>query len=580
MLAKVISSHPPSSDRQQGFRARVVYACAKVADTKGVKLLNLGGVWTDAAQAMDFTAALNPRMHTPVCHIVLSWSETEVRSDQEMIAAAEAVLKDFGAHGHQAVIAPHRDRPSLHVHIILNRVHPITGEALSLSNDYARLERACRRVEHHMGWPTDRGRFDTEIVNGDVELRPKPGEHWVRKTREREMGLRPDSKAATAWQTHTAAGYLRDAITDNLREFVCKVMDYALKWRSVHTGLARAGLEYARVRSGARIREIETGRFMQAGQLGSKYGFRQMCKKLGPFVPPSVTNATSDTNAPLTPRQQVRRQKQEQDRERRMVRATLRDTRHPGAQALRALIREEHQNAVAALKKSIGMPRPRPGPAPIAPASERYRHAVRRGLSDMAPRDDYTARRQNWMLSPIWEHPNIPKIIATLIAPYSDAVRPDGKGNLLFARRHLLGSIHGVERLALRQQTPTEMRAASNGGICVIGPRSADVCVLVRTPYDAITAILQVEGPPPLVIVTDDAPDSDQVAHLLQVVKERRVIIAMGSEDPTQKWAERMQCSFPTAKFWTQEPDTPESSEIRRIVERHDGPPGEDPQAF
>lgn len=42
---------------------------------------------------------------------------------------------------------------------------------MSLSNDYARLERACRRVEHRMGWPADRGRFDIEIVNNAVELR-------------------------------------------------------------------------------------------------------------------------------------------------------------------------------------------------------------------------------------------------------------------------------------------------------------------------------------------------------------------------------------------------------------------------
>jgi hypothetical protein len=74
-----------------------------------IRLLNLCGDWADAAEAMDFTAALNPRLGTPVCHIVLSWSDTEIHSDAEMMTAAEAVLEDLGAHGYQAVIALHRE---------------------------------------------------------------------------------------------------------------------------------------------------------------------------------------------------------------------------------------------------------------------------------------------------------------------------------------------------------------------------------------------------------------------------------------------------------------------------------------
>lgn len=577
MLAKVIPNRPPTSDRPQGFRPRVVYACAKVADMSAIRLLNLCGDWTDAAEVMDFTAALNTRLQTPVCHMVLSWSETEVRSDAETMAAVEAVLEDFGAHGYQAVIALHRDRPCLHVHIILNRVHPITGQALSLSNDYARLERACRRVEHRMGWPADRGCFDIEIVNNEVELRPKPAEHWARKTRERAMGLRPDSKPARAWEIQTGAGYLRDTLAVNLRDFACKIMDYAPDWRSVHTGMAKAGLEYIRARSGARIREIATGRFMQANQLGHKYGFGEMCKKLGAFVPLSGINAIPAGNAPMTPRQQIRVLKRDHARERETVRATLGGARHPGAQALRALMQDADKAAVFALKETLGRPRPRGDPAPFASVAERYRQAIRHRLSGLPDRDDHITRRQDWMLSQFRDDPHMPQIIANLIAPYPDAVRSDGDGSLLFARRQASGGILGFDALTLRSLPPAEMPATSQGGICAIGPHSAGICILVRTPFEAITALLQVDGPPPLVIVTDDTPGADQRTQLLQIVQERKAVISAESVTPAEAWIERMQALFPKAKIWRQEPDSTTGGAIGLDVEPVDGPPSDGP---
>lgn len=90
-----------------------------------------------------------------------------------MIAAARRMLRDLGAAKHQAVIALHRDRPHPHVHIILNLIHPLTGRMLDLGHDYMRPEQACRRIERQMGWPADRGRFETKIVGDEILLRPR-----------------------------------------------------------------------------------------------------------------------------------------------------------------------------------------------------------------------------------------------------------------------------------------------------------------------------------------------------------------------------------------------------------------------
>jgi hypothetical protein len=540
-----------------------------VTDPKAIRLRNLAGTWHDAAAQMDFTATLNPHLHAPVYHLALSWSETEGRTDEEMATAAEMLLKEIGAQEHQSVMATHRKNAIGHIHLILNKTHPITGSTLNLGNDYARLELVCRRIEHAMGWPADRGRFDVAIVNNEVELCPKPAGHWAQKTQERNLGLRPDGAAVRAHHLRTGSGYLLDAMTANISDFAKKVMNWALDWQSVHTGLARAGLEYVPVRSGARIRETTTGRFMAACQMGSKYSFGNMRKKLGAFVGPRVATVDALSVTKVTPMQQVKSLKQAQKTERVAIRFTLQGARHLGAQTLRAIMCDGHKSDVNALKATLGMPRPRPQPTPIAPDTARYRQPVRRKLSGLAPQDDHTARRQDWILSSHTPDPYAPDIIASAIAPYHDTIRVDGSGNLLFAKRSANGGITGFDRLMTRTDPPAQMPKTSDGGICAIGPQHAQSCILVRTPLEAITLLLQVEGDPPLVIVTDDAIDPNLLNQLRERVPGRRFAIASGSEVVQQAWVRKMHSAISSAKALQQKPDAaleqPEDADVRQI---------------
>lgn len=406
-----------------------------------------------------------------------------------------------------------------------------------------------------MGWPADRGRFDVEIVNDEVELRPKSAEHWAQKTRERNSGLRRDGAAVRAHHLRTGSGYLRDAMTANISDFAKEVMNWALDWQSVHAGLARAGLEYEPVRSGARIQETKTGRFMAACQMGSKYSFGNMRKKLGAVVGPRVTTVDALSVTKVTPMQQVKSLKRAQNAERVAIRLTLKGARHLGAQTLRAIMHDGHQSDFKALKARLGMPQPHPQPTPIAPDTARYRQAIRRRLSGFAPQDDHTARRQDWILSPHTHDLYTPDIIASAIAPYPDAIRVDGSGNLLFAKRSADGGITGFDRLMTRTDPPAQTPKTSNGGICAIGPQHAEICILVRTPVEAITVLLQVEGDPPLVIVTDDTLDTDHLNRLRERVPGRRFAIAADSELVQKEWVVEMRGVLSSAKTPQKKPD-------------------------
>lgn len=250
ILAKKIKNRPTDPQVRHDFAARINYVASKASS---VKVVNLAGDWQDAGFQMQASAGLNPRLRAPACHFILSWPETEYPTDAKIIAAAKMTVRELGAAGHQYVVAVHRDRANAHGHVVLNRVHPISGKSLSLAHDHARFERACRRIEHHMGWPPDRGRFDCAFVDGELELVPKPAAHWQRKIQEREIGLRPDSHAIRKLEQRSGLPSLRDLLLQNLLTRIRKLLNRAQSWQQIHLGLRQVGLRFIQYRSGARI---------------------------------------------------------------------------------------------------------------------------------------------------------------------------------------------------------------------------------------------------------------------------------------------------------------------------------------
>ncbi|MCX7567735.1 relaxase/mobilization nuclease domain-containing protein [Sulfitobacter sp. F26169L] len=535
-------------------------------------MLNLIGDCQDASTQMAFTAGLNPPIRAPCSHIVLCFHETERPSDDDLLSAAQMVLNEIGASEHQAILAVHRNTDSTHVHIILNRVHPSTGASLSLSNDYARLERACRQTEHRFGWPADRGRFDIALVNGKIELCPKPQEHWDRKTQERAQGLRPDGKAVREHHRLTNQGYLRNDLTANLRDFARKILKTALHWRSVHSGLKNAGLEYVPAGSGARIREIKTQRFMQANQLGAAFSFGAMCKRLGTFIPRSNASAGTAQVAQSGYREQINNLKRKQLRARIAVRVTLRGARFFAAQGLRAAMRESQNNEIKALKHQLTATRPPRMPEPKATHLERYRLVLRTRQSGLASRDDHTARRQDWMVAPSIKDPYASQIIKDTVARHQNTLRVDGNNGLLFARCDTKGRIVGFDRMLLEADPRAPIRETSTGGVCIIGPQPADTCLLVRTPFDAITSLLQVDGPTPMIVIVGNALSKARTAHINWLTKGRKIIINEDSFAERPDLNQQLNEMFPNAKLLTQahaqKTVTPES-QISNITDEY-----------
>jgi hypothetical protein len=91
------------------------------------------------------------KLTSPVHAYSLSWAPGEHVTKAQKLEAAYASLKVQGLEEHQAFILEHTDTEHEHVHIIVNRVHPETGKAATLSNNMLKLSQWAQEYEQKQG---------------------------------------------------------------------------------------------------------------------------------------------------------------------------------------------------------------------------------------------------------------------------------------------------------------------------------------------------------------------------------------------------------------------------------------------
>ncbi len=91
------------------------------------------------------------KLQKPVYAFSLSWGTDEKPTHETMRNAAKSALSKLGFEQHQAILIGHNDTDHPHIHIIVNRVDPITGMAASTSKDRNKLSQWAQRYEEQQG---------------------------------------------------------------------------------------------------------------------------------------------------------------------------------------------------------------------------------------------------------------------------------------------------------------------------------------------------------------------------------------------------------------------------------------------
>jgi Relaxase/Mobilisation nuclease domain/Large polyvalent protein-associated domain 7 len=213
------------------------------------------------------------RSKDTVNHYVMSWQAGEQPSHQQIDEAVGLFLDELGLKDHQIVYGLHADTDNLHLHLVINRVHPDTLKVIKPNKgfDIEAAHKAIARIEYAQGWRREQhGRYQV-LENGELGREPIDTEKQrqpdqVKRDRENRTG----EKSAE-----------RIAIEDG-----AAIIKSASDWQTLHRQLAEKGLRYEKKGSGAMLFVGDVG--VKPSRVDRAASLPHLQKRLGPYEPSST----------------------------------------------------------------------------------------------------------------------------------------------------------------------------------------------------------------------------------------------------------------------------------------------------
>lgn len=210
------------------------------------------------------------RSSDTINHYVLSWQEGEQPNARQVEEAVDIFLQELGLEGHQVMYGLHVDTANVHLHIAINRMHPETLKVVKPNRgfDIEAAHRAVARIESKQGWQREaHGRYRVK-ENGEVE----------RDARSRRRSRQPDQTKRDMEQRTGEKSAERIAI-----ETGAPIIKSAGSWQELHEALAKEGMRYERVGSGAVLFVNEVG--VKASRADRAASLSKLERRLGAFAP-------------------------------------------------------------------------------------------------------------------------------------------------------------------------------------------------------------------------------------------------------------------------------------------------------
>lgn len=214
-------------DRDAESRERVAFTHTENLLTddpeKAMKVM----AWTASHQADLKRAAGVPatgrKLANPVHTFVFAWAKDEAPEPAHMTQTARSAMEALGLQEHEAVYVGHDDTEHRHVHVIVNRVHPETGKASSLSHAHRKLSTWAEAYERehgvrcHRRIENNRRRAEGARVI-DLESRRRNAEQFAdwRGERKRAAGIAHEKQRFEEWAARRQADLERGKL-DRLR---------------------------------------------------------------------------------------------------------------------------------------------------------------------------------------------------------------------------------------------------------------------------------------------------------------------------------------------------------------------------
>ena len=276
MIVKKVEN--PRKSAGKGTRAAGLVQYIQARHEAGAKCIHEGArgflATTPAGQILEMTelAEAAVRSPDPLNHYILSWSAGERPDACQVGAAVDLFMGELGLTGHQVIFALHADTDNPHLHLVVNRVHPVTERCVEINNgfDLDAAHRGVARIAAAQGWrmqPNALYRIGPEgaLVANPARVRPGPQPTQRARDRENRTGITSVQRRAI--------------------EQAGPVIAAAPSWAELHTGLAAIGMRYEKVGGGARIRVGKIA--VKASTVARAASFGRLSQRLGAFEPPA-----------------------------------------------------------------------------------------------------------------------------------------------------------------------------------------------------------------------------------------------------------------------------------------------------
>lgn len=203
-----------------------------------------------AALEVESTQAGNTRAKSDkTYHLMISFRADEHPSPEVLQAVEERVCAGLGYSEHQRISAVHHDTDNLHIHIAINKIHPVRLTLHEPYYDHKKLGDLCVKLEREYGLQADN--------------------HQARNTGQKAADMEGVSG------TESLAGWIK-------RECLSE-MQAAKSWEELHRTLAGRGLEL-KLRGNGLIFTGQDGTMVKASSVSRELSKAKLEARLGPFV--------------------------------------------------------------------------------------------------------------------------------------------------------------------------------------------------------------------------------------------------------------------------------------------------------
>lgn len=263
-----------------GWPALADYIMDAQSDGARVEYVRLTNLDSDepgpAVKEIIATQALNTRSKADKnYHLVISFPPGERPTRAQLDDIEDALCAAIGMADHQRISAAHDDKDHFHVHVAINKVHPVTYRAIEPHYDKRALMRACVELEKKHG---------LAITNH--------GEAAERKPRDRAADM----------EAHSGRESLAGWIRDNAAGELVAAAEKATSWRALHEAASHHGLELRPRGAGLTIGAVGKPEAVKASDVDRRLSFKALTDRLGPFEPAQQQGA-----AQAEPKQQYRK---------------------------------------------------------------------------------------------------------------------------------------------------------------------------------------------------------------------------------------------------------------------------------